>query len=183
MNQDRKPVPLVVTRLIGVPLVMHVGGVRVPLPGTVRSGSTAIPDRGPVTVAGQRREAYSFTAKAFPKGAVRISLLLPRARGSAHSCLAVRVAELARVGRLIWGRFALNRSPIDGFVAFLHSHTGALAYVRAGSRQIAGSTAPGPARLPAAGTVRYRGVAYAVESFATRTAAGPTRVYQLVRLH
>jgi hypothetical protein len=180
--QDDLGVVGLVKRLIGVPLTLRVGRVRVPLKGTVKSGSTAIPDRGPVTIHGQALEAFSFDAKAFPTGVVRVSLLLPRAAASARSCAAVRVAELGRIGRLIWGRFMLNHSPIDGFVAFLHSHTGALAYVRAGSRQIAGSTAPGPSRLPASGAVRYRGVRYGLTSFATRTPAGRTRVYQLVRL-
>jgi hypothetical protein len=94
----------------------------------------------------------------------------------------VRVAELGRIARLIWGRWVLNGSPIDGFVAFVRSHTGALTYVRAGSRQIAGSTAPGPSKLPGSGTVSYRGVHYGVTSFATRSTSGRVRVYQLVRL-
>jgi hypothetical protein len=136
-----------------------------------------------VTIGRQRFEAFSFAAAAFPTGVVRISLLLPRARASTRSCAAVRLDEITRIGRLIWGRFVLNHSPIDGFVAFLRSHTGALSYVRAGSRQIAGSTAPGPSRLPPSGAVRYRGAIYGVASFTTRTPAGRTRVYQLVRLH
>ncbi|HEY4450147.1 MAG TPA: hypothetical protein VGN13_00970 [Solirubrobacteraceae bacterium] len=180
--QDDLGVVGLVKRLIGVPLTLRMGGVHVPLEGTVNSGAVAIPDRGAVTVHGHRLQAYSFDAKAFPTGVVRISLLLPRAGASAHSCAAVRVAELARIGRLIWGRFLLDRSPIDGFVSFLHSHTGALAYVRAGSRQLAGSTTPGPSRLPASGALRYRGVRYGVSSFTAETAAGRTRVYQLVRL-
>jgi hypothetical protein len=180
--QDDLGVVGLVTRLIGVPLTMHVGGLRVPLKGTVRTGSVPIPDRGAVAIRGQAFEAFSFRAKTFPTGTVRISLLLRRARASSRSCAAVRLAELGRIGRLIWGRFVFNHSPIDGFVAFLRSHTGALSYVRAGSHQIAGSTAPGPLQLPGSGAVRYRGVSYGVTSFATRTAAGRTRVYQLVRL-
>jgi hypothetical protein len=180
--QDDLGVVGLVKRLIGVPLTLHVGRVRVPLKGTVRSGSVAIPDRGPVAINGQGYEAFSFDAKAFPTGLVRVSLLRPRGPGSPLSCTSVRVAELGRIGRLIWQRFMLNRSPIDGFVAFVHSHTGSLTYVRSGSRQIAGSTAPGPPRLPDSGTVRYRRVSYAVSSFATRTTSGPLRVYQLVRL-
>lgn len=180
--QDDLGVVGLVKRLIGVPLTLRIGSVRVPLKGTVNSGSVAIPDSGPVTLHGHRFEAYSFDAKAFPTGVVRVSLLLPRARASTHSCAAVRVAELGRIGRLIWGRFLLDRSPIDGFVSFLHSHTGALAYVRAGSRQLAGSTTPGPSRLPASGALRYRGVRYGVSSFTANTPSGRMRVYQLVRL-
>jgi hypothetical protein len=180
--QDDLGVVGLVKRLIGVPLTLRIGHLRVPLKGTVNSGSVAIPDRGPVTIHGHTLEAFSFDAKAFPAGVVRISLLLPRAGASAHSCAAVRVAELGRIGRLIWGRFMLDRSPIDGFVSFLQSHTGALAYVRAGSRQIAGSTTPGPSRLPASGALRYRGVRYGVTSFTAVTAAARMRVYELVRL-
>ena len=33
-------------RLVGVPLILHVGAVRVPLQGTTRTGSVAIPDSG-----------------------------------------------------------------------------------------------------------------------------------------
>jgi hypothetical protein len=180
--QDDLGVVGLVKRLIGVPLTLHVGRVRVPLEGTVKSGSVPIPDSGPVTIRGQSFEAFSFDAKAFPSGTVRISLLLHRARPSASSCAAVRVAELGRIGHLIWRRFLLNGVPIVDFAGFLHSHTGALAYVRAGSRQLAGSTTPGPPRLPDSGAIRYRGVSYGVSSFSSRTPAGPLRVYQLVRL-
>ena len=68
-------------RLVGVPLILHVGAMRVPLQGTTRTGSVAIPDRGAVVIRGAHFQAYSFDAKAFPTGLVRISLLLPaRAR-------------------------------------------------------------------------------------------------------
>ena len=104
-------------RLVGLPLILHVGAVRVPLQGTTRTGSVAIPDTGAVVIRGVRGapggahfQAYSFDAKAFPTGVVRISLLLPRGRGSgagvgsgaghglgagggsALSCAAVKVA-------------------------------------------------------------------------------------------
>jgi hypothetical protein len=180
--QDDLGVVGLVGRLIGVPLTLHVGRVRVPLKGTVNSGSVAIPDRGTVTIGGQGYEAFSFRAKAFPRGIVRISLLRPLGHGSPLSCAGVRVAELGRIARLIWGRWVLNASPIDGFVTFVRSHTGALTYIRSGSRQVAGATAPGPPKLPDSGTVRYRGVSYGVTSFSTRTASGRMRIYQLVRL-
>jgi hypothetical protein len=68
-------------RLIGMPLILHVGAMRVPLQGTTRTGSVAIPDRGAVVIRGARFQAYSFDAKAFPTGVVRISLLLAEGRG------------------------------------------------------------------------------------------------------
>ena len=115
------------TRLIGVPVVLHVGEMRVPLQGTTRTGSVAIPDRGAVVIRGARFQAYSFDAKAFPTGVVRISLLLPQGRGpgagsgsgaaggSALSCTAVKVAEVGRIARLIWLRFVLNGSSTGSF--------------------------------------------------------------------
>jgi hypothetical protein len=179
-------------RLVGVPLILHVGAVRVPLQGTTRTGSVAIPDRGTVIVRGARFQAYSFDAKAFPTGVVRISLLLPAGRGSgagrgsALSCSAVKVAEVGRIARLIWLRFVLDGTSNSSFVTFTQSHTGALTYLREGLRQIAGSTQPGPPALPESGTVRYRGTTYGVTSFIAQTPGKPTRVpirvYELVAL-
>jgi hypothetical protein len=180
------------TRLIGVPVVLHVGAVRVPLQGTIRTGSVAIPDRGAVVIRGARFQAYSFDAKAFPKGIVRISLLVGAGSGSgagggsARSCAAVKVAEVGRIAHLIWRRFVLDGSSSASFVTFTESHTGALTYIRAGAgagtRQIAGSTRPGPGALHDSGTVRYRGVTYGVTSFTAKAASKGVRVYELVRL-
>jgi hypothetical protein len=71
-------------------------------------------------------------------------------------------------------------APVSSYPRSLRNLTGALVYVRAGSRQITGSSSPGPSQLPASGTVRYRGVAYYVSSFAAGSEAGPVRVYQLI---
>jgi hypothetical protein len=185
-------------RLVGVPLILHVGAVRVPLQGTTRTGSVVIPDRGAVVIRGAHFQAYSFDAKAFPTGAVRISLLLPlgrgsgagsgsgAGRGSALSCAAVKVAEVGRIARLIWLRFVLDGGSSSSFVTFTQSHTGALIYLREGLRQIAGSTEPGPPGLPESGTVRYRGTTYGVTSFVAQRPGKPTRVpvraYELVAL-
>jgi hypothetical protein len=191
-------------RLVGLPLILHVGAVRVPLQGTTRTGSVAIPDRGAVVIRGAHFQAYSFDAKAFPTGVVRISLLLPAGRGSgagggsgvggrpsagggsALSCAAVKVAEVGRIARLIWLRFVLDGTSNSSFVTFTQSHTGALTYLREGLRQIAGSTEPGPPALPESGTVRYRGTTYGVTSFIAQDPAKPTRVpmrvYELVVL-
>ena len=185
-------------RLIGVPLILHVGAVRVPLQGTTRTGSVVIPDRGAVVIRGAHFQAYSFDAKAFPTGVVRISLLLAEGHGvgagrgvgtgsgSSLSCSAVKVAEVGRIARLIWLRFVLDGGSSSSFVTFTQSHTGALIYLREGLRQIAGSTEPGPPGLPESGTVRYRGTTYGVTSFIAQTPAKPTRVpvrvYELVAL-
>jgi hypothetical protein len=170
------------TRLVGVPLILHVKQVRVPLQGTIRTGSVAIPDRGAVVIHGTRFQAYSFNANAFPTGLVRISLLLGGGSDSTHSCAAVKVAEVGRIAHLIWRRFVLDGSSTRSFVTFAQSHTGALTFLRRGTRQIAGSTRPGPPALPDSGAVRYGGVIYGVASFAAQTSSKPVRVYELVRL-
>ncbi len=191
-------------RLVGVPLILHLGAMRVPLQGTTKTGSVAIPDRGAVVIRGARFQAYSFDAKAFPTGVVRISLLLAEGRGSgagvgsgaghglgagggsALSCTAVKVAEVGRIAHLIWLRFVLDGSSASSFVTFTQSHTGALTYLREGLRQIAGSTQPSPPALPESGTVRYRGTTYGVTSFIAQTPGKPMRVpmraYELVAL-
>ena len=118
--------------------------------------------------------------RAFPDSALRVTLLVPAAGSATLGCAAIRVAELGRIGRRIWERFITVGAPLSSYPRALRSLTGALAYVRAGARQIAGSSSPGPSQLPASGTVRYRGVSYYVSSFAARSEAGPVRVYQLI---
>jgi hypothetical protein len=53
---------------------MRVGGRQVQ--GTLDPGPASVPERGPVSYRGRSYEAYSFTAEAFPSGALRISLLI-----------------------------------------------------------------------------------------------------------
>jgi hypothetical protein len=171
------------TRLIGIPVALFAGGSRLPIEGTMRTGSTALPDHGAVTIRGHSFTTYAFAARAYPSGTLRIVLLRPHRPDSTSSCAGVRVAETSRIGRAIWQRFVLDRSPVSGFVEFTRAHTGALAYVRAGRRQLAGSSQPGPRTLPASGSIRYRGVTYGVSSFAsTSPSTGAVRVYQLVAL-
>jgi hypothetical protein len=55
-----------------------------------------------------------------------------------------------------------------------------LIYIRAGSHQFAGSSRPGPSKLPSQGTVTYRGLSYAVASFTAPSESGHVRIYQLV---
>jgi hypothetical protein len=108
-------------------------------------------------------------------------MLVPPPGSAAVSCTAVRIAELDRIAQRVWRRFQLVGAPVSGFVSTMGSLLGALSYVRAGSHQLSGSTAPGPARLPAQGTVSYHGVSYDVFSFPASTPSGPVRAYELVR--
>ena len=168
------------TRYIGEPLLLRVGSAAVPVEGVVRSGSPPIPDEGPVTYRGARDQAVSFDAEGFPASTLKVTLLVPDPPAGL-GCAAIRVFELGRITQTMWRRFVAVSAPPSAFVKSAASLTGALMYVRAGSRQLAGSTIPGPAHLPAAGPISYRGVPYRVTSFSTHTAAGALRVYALIR--
>jgi hypothetical protein len=168
------------TRYVGYPLIMRQGSRRLPVEGTFSPGSTLIPDRGPVSWQGTRYQAFSFAAQAYPSGALTITMLVPPPDSSSASCATIHAAELKRISQRIWRRFMQVGGPISGFVSTTGSLVGALSYVRAGSHQLAGSTRPGPPRLPPAGTVSYQGASYRVFSFAGSAAGAPVRVYELV---
>ena len=169
------------TRYIGVPIVLYAGSRRVPLEGTLAPGPTSIPDLGPVNYRGVSYEAFSFRAEAYPQGPLRISLLVPVPGSlSRLSCASIKVAEVGDIAQRLWHRFSLAGAPPSAFVHSSEALTASLSYVRSGAHQLAGSTQPGPPRLPDQGSLRYRGATYGVSSFAATTAAGPVRVYLLV---
>jgi hypothetical protein len=168
------------TRYVGYPLIMRQGSRRLPVEGTFSPGSASIPDRGPLSWHGASYEAVSFAARAYPSGPLTVTILVPSAGSSSISCATIRLDELDRIAQRIWHRFMQVGGPVSGFVSTAGSLLGALAYVRAGSRQLAGSTRPGPPRLPAAGSLSYRGAIYRVFSFAASAGGAPVRVYGLV---
>jgi hypothetical protein len=170
-----------VHRFIGVPLALSVGGHALPIEGAVPVTPATIPAHGTVSYRGSRYQAFSFTARAFPTGSLHISLLVPGPRSPANeSCTAIRVAELGYVAERIAHRFTLSASNFGSYIDTTAPLTGGLIYIRAGSRQLAGSSRPGPVTLPSQGTLRYRGASYGVSSFTAPSQAGPVRVYQLV---
>jgi hypothetical protein len=169
------------TRFIGAPLTLRVGSHTVPVAGVLTPGPASIPDHGPVSYRQRTYEAFSFNASSFPSGRLRISLLLPVPRSlPAMSCVEIKTAELGRVAQLISRRFALSPASFSAYIKLTRTLTGSLTYIRSGSGQLAGSTRPGPPRLPTAGAVRYRGVSYEVSSFQAPTAVGQVRIYQLI---
>jgi len=168
------------SRLVGLPLILRRGPRRVPLEGTLPASSAGIAASGPVSYAGRRYEAVSFAAEAFPTGSLQITILDPLARPSALGCNAIELDELARIGKRVWQRFTSVGASAGSYVKSLHDLTGALAYVRAGRRQLAGSTTPGPALLPDSAAVSFRGLSYQVRSFPARLRGGRVRVYQLL---
>jgi hypothetical protein len=171
-----------VSRFIGSPLVLREGSRAVPVAGTLTPGPSTIPDHGPLTYRHVSYQAFSFDARSFPNGRLRISLLVPVSGALARtSCAEITVAELGEVARRISRRFALSRASFSSYIRATRPLTGGLLYIRSGSRQLAGSPLPGPRRLPDRGTVDYRGKSYGVFSFTTGTAAGAVRIYQLVR--
>jgi hypothetical protein len=58
----------------GAEVLMRTGARQVM--GTLSPGPANVPARGPVSYGGRSYEAYSFTGEAFPRGPLRISLLL-----------------------------------------------------------------------------------------------------------
>ena len=131
-------------------MILRTGSHRVPVEGTLPQSAAGIPDSGPVDYAGTRYEAFTLRARAFPDTALRVTLLVPASAGSALGCDAVRVAELGRIGRRVWQRFITVGAPVASYPRSLRSLTGALVYVRSGSRQIAGAPAPARRSCPRA---------------------------------
>lgn len=170
------------TRFIGVPLLLLTDEHRIPVEGTLVPGPAQIPPDGPVTLGGVDYQTYSFTASAFPEGTLTVRMLIPSAVvSSAASCLSIKATELQRISRTSWERFAAIGAPAASYVLNNGGLTGTLTYVRSGSHQLAGTTTPGPARLPVLGVVSYRGTSYEVRSFASTLDGAPVRVYLLVR--
>jgi hypothetical protein len=169
------------TRFIGAPIVLRTGSRTVPVEGVLAPGPAHIPDHGPVSYRNTAYEAFSFNASAFPSGPLRISLLLPLPRSLARdTCAEIKNRELGRVAQRISRRFALAPGNFSAYIKVTRTLTQGLIYIRSGSRQLAGSTLPGPPPLPSEGSVTYRGVSYEVSSFLASTTVGQVRIYQLV---
>ncbi|HVA19645.1 MAG TPA: hypothetical protein VMU55_05685 [Solirubrobacteraceae bacterium] len=172
-----------VTRFIGVPLVLRTASGQVPVEGLLSPGPASIPNHGPVVYRHSTYEAFSFNASAYPSGRLRVSLLLEVPPSlSAKSCSAIKTTELSLIAQRISRRFALSPASFSPYIKLVRTLTSGLVYIRSGSRTLAGSTHPGPARLPSSGALRYHGRNYGVSSFAARASVGQVRVYLLVRL-
>jgi hypothetical protein len=170
-----------VTRFIGAPLVLRTGSGQVPIEGLLSPGPARIPAHGPVVYRQASYEAFSFNASAYPSGRLRVSLLLPVPRAlAANGCAKIEADEVGVIAQRISRRFKLSPASFPPYVKLVHTLTHSLVYVRSGSRTLAGSTRPGPSRIPSSGALRYHGVNYEVSSFATGTSVGQVRVYTLV---
>jgi len=168
------------TRFVGVPVALSAGGRELPLEGTARVAEANLAEHTRLTYRGKSVESYSFAARAFPAGRLRVTVLVPPARGAATvSCAAIRASELGVIARRIWGRYALASAPPATIVNAIGRLTGGLAYVRAGSARLASSGRPWPSALPTIGTTSFRGRGYEVTSFAATVSLRPVRVYVL----
>ncbi|MCW3018790.1 MAG: hypothetical protein JWN10_1098 [Solirubrobacterales bacterium] len=168
------------THFIGAPLVLRIGARTVPVEGLLAPGPAVIPEHGPIAYRHVIYQAYSFDASAFPSGPLRISVLVPLPAGLAQkSCTIIKNSELAVVARRVFGRLALSHVSFSTGVELVRTLTRGLFYVRAGSHQLAGSTGPGPARLPLSGSVRYHGASYQVFSFQAPGNVAKIRIYEL----
>ena len=161
--------------------MLSEGSHALAIEGAVNPGPRTIPAHWPVSYRGKSYQAFSFPAQSFPSGKLRVSLLVPVTASLSHqTCAAIKVAELGHVAELVSRRFTLSPSSFGSYIKATTPLTGGLIYIRAGSHQLAGSSQPGPSKLPSAGTVSYRGSRYSVTSFAATSEAGQVRVYQLL---
>ena len=163
------------TRYIGLPLLLRGPSGRIPVEGVIPA--SGIPDSGTLTYRGGRVQAVTFHARAFPNAPLKVTLLVPVPSAS-MGCGAIRLGETGHVVQTMWKRFQAVSASNASFVKSAGDLTGALVYVRSGSRQLAGRS-PGPARIPASGTVTYHGTRYMVTSFTSSSAARPVTVYVL----
>jgi len=167
-------------RYIGAPLILRSGSHQIPVAGQLTPGPASIPQHGPVSYRHVVYQAFSFNASAYPSGGLRISLLLPLPGGlTSKSCAEIRSAELGVVAQRVSRRFKLSPSDFSTYVGLVHVLTGGLTYIRSGTHQLAGSTSPGPSRLPSTGAVKYRGVTYHVASFQAPSSVGIVTGYEL----
>ena len=164
-----------VSRFTGVPIDIYRNGSF--LMGTLRPAPGAVRDGQPVTVGGKSFEAHVLHAQAFPTGTLAAVLFVPRASGAvaARSCTDVRVLDgWGNVAKHIASRFSPLAANYTALVDTLQGSSGGFAYVRAGSRRLAGGSAP--ASIPSSGTIRYRGRSWSVFSWEP---VPPARVYLL----
>jgi hypothetical protein len=179
--QDDLGYAKLVKRFIGAPLVLRTASGQVPIPELLSPGPASIPDRGPVEYHGATYEAYSFNARAYPSGRLRVSLMLPLSSELAsHSCDEIVAGELGIVAQRISRRLTLSGPEYARYVKLVGTFTHALVYLRAGSRTIAGSAPAVPDQLPDSGSLTIRGIDYQISSFPASTSAGRARVYVLV---
>jgi hypothetical protein len=161
-----------VSRFIGVPIDIYRNGSF--LMGTLTPAPSTVSPGAQVTVAGSTYRENVMQAGAFPSGSLQIALFEKEPAVASGNCATVRNAAWGSVVAHIAGRFNPLPPHYKDLVDLVRATTNGMAFVRAGSKQLAGG--PGPARLPLSGTVTYRGRSWSVFSFEP---APPARIYVL----
>ena len=161
-----------VSRFIGAPIDIYRNGSF--LMGTLKPAPRAVSTGATVTIAGSAYRANVMQAGAFPSGSLEIAMFAKEPAAASGSCATVRSAAWGSVAAHIAARFKPLPPHYKDLVGIVRSTTNGVAFVRAGSKQLAGG--PGPARLPLSGTVTYRGRSWSVFSFEP---APPARIYML----
>jgi len=161
-----------VSRFIDVPIDIYRNGSF--LMGTLKPAPTSLGNGTTVTISGSTYRASVMQAGAFPGGSLEIALFTKEPAASRRSCAAVRSAAWGSVAAHIAARFKPLPPHYKDLVDIVRSTTSGVAFVRNGSKQLAGD--PGPRRLPLGGTVTYRGRPWSVFSFAP---VPPARIYLL----
>ncbi len=172
-----------VSRFIGVPIDLYGHPPHPPHPpgsflmGTLKPAPSSVSSGATVRVAGAGYFTQVLEANAFPTGKLQAALFVstPNHATAAQSCDAVRAAAWGNVAKHIAGRFSPLTAHYQDFVRVLQGSTAGLAYVRAGSTQLAGSDS-GPAHIPSHGIFKYRGRSWQVFSWAPFP---PARIYFL----
>ena len=176
--QDDHGVVKLEGRFIGDPAAIYVGSAPVTVYGTV-TFPAGVPHAPTVTLAGTTYRVQMQTLAAFPTGTITlVQLVAPPAAGvSAEACAIVRANEYGHVAS--WLARLASDLPDNyvGYASALHTFSGALVFVRVGSRRLASSGGAGPNTLPASGSVSYEGRTWLVYSFQP---SPPARVYLLV---
>jgi hypothetical protein len=167
-----------VTRFIGVPLVLRHDSEAIPIQGLLARAPKTIPALGQITFNATQYAAYSFDAQAFPAGKLRVSLLVPLpASLQNETCAQVKAGEARTIARRTVRRYTLQPRSYYAYAAAVHRFTGARVFIHVGGRPVTGSSGHGPSHLPASGTIAVGGTNYRVESF---HASGPVTVFLLV---
>jgi hypothetical protein len=78
--QDDKGYLILAHRFTGAQVLLRKGTTQIM--GDLRPGPRHVPQRGEITYRGIHYQAYSFMARAFPSGHLRVSLLIPPVHGT-----------------------------------------------------------------------------------------------------
>jgi hypothetical protein len=163
-----------ISRFIGIPIDLYRKGAF--LMGTLQPAPRVSGTATAVRVHGSPYLLEPLTARAFPSGQLGIALLIPTpsAAVSAASCASVALATWGSIAVHVAARLEPLQAHYQALVDVLHGTTGGPAYVRAGSKLIAGGTLP--AHLPTSGLISYGGRSWSVFSWEP---VPPARVYFL----